>query len=155
MPVGRAMTHILGVRPGSTLEEALPRADSLSIAMQLSNFLRDIGEDWDRGRVYLPQDEMRRFGVREEDLAECRLTPALAQLLQYQVDRVEAYYRYAMPGVRMLGSGRWGVWSGLYIYRGIVRSLRRRKFDPFGSRLRASDPMKLALVAWAWLRARV
>ena len=64
MPVGRAMTYIVGVRPPHTTEDTLPYADSLSIAMQLSNFWRDIGQDWSSGRVYLPARIWHRFGVR-------------------------------------------------------------------------------------------
>lgn len=154
MPVGRAMTYILGVRNGHPFAEALARADSLSIAMQLSNFLRDIGEDWDRGRVYLPQDEMRQYGVIEDDLAARRSSPALGHLLRFQADRIEGYYRYAYAGVKMLAAGRWGVLSGLYVYRGIVQALRRAQYDPFQRRLRAGDPHKLAMVAWAWLKSR-
>ena len=62
LPVGRAMTYILGVRPPHTIEETLPYADSLSIAMQLSNFWRDIGPDWRIGRVYLPGKIWRASG---------------------------------------------------------------------------------------------
>ena len=75
LPVGRAMTHILGVRSPYTVEETLPYADSLSIAMQLSNFWRDIGPDWRIGRVYLPGEDLARFGVSEKDLAAGRITP--------------------------------------------------------------------------------
>ncbi|MDX1600840.1 MAG: phytoene/squalene synthase family protein, partial [Anaerolineales bacterium] len=69
VPVGRAMTYILEVREPYNFDQALRSADQLSIAMQLSNFWRDIGEDWQRGRVYIPQQDLAEFGVKEGDLA--------------------------------------------------------------------------------------
>ena len=69
LPVGRTMTYIVGVRPPHTVEDTLPHADSLSNAMQLSNFWRDVGQDYRIGRVYLPFEDMARFGVTEDDLA--------------------------------------------------------------------------------------
>lgn len=154
IPVGRAMTYILGVAPPFTLEQALARADSLSIAMQLSNFWRDIGEDWDRGRVYIPQDDMQLFGVQEADLAARRATPALRRLLAFEAARTQDYYRHAAEGVSMLATGRWGVQSGLLIYQAILSSLERKGFNPFSGRARASDLKKIWLVARAWLQTR-
>ena len=86
LPVGRAMTYILGVRPPYTVEETLPHADSLSIAMQLSNFWRDIGPDWRIGRVYLPGEDLARFRVTEADLAAGRITPDFIALLEFEID---------------------------------------------------------------------
>lgn len=153
VPVGRAMTHILGVREPYTLAEALPGADALSIAMQLSNFWRDVGEDWHRiDRVYLPQEDMAHFGVTEEDLAAGRINQNFIDLMEYQMERTERYYERARESVPMLASGRWGVMSALEIYRGIVTSIRRSGYDVFNRRARASDARKLALVAAAWWR---
>ena len=108
LPVGRAMTHILGVRAPYTFEEALPRADSLAVAMQLSNFWRDIAEDWARGRIYLPLEDMRRFGVTEDDLGRGQVTPAFAALLEFEIARTETYYQHAQSGIKHLAVGRWG-----------------------------------------------
>ncbi len=68
LPVGRAMTYILGVAAPHTVAGTLPCADSLATAMQLSNFWRDVGYDYGIGRVYLPGEDMDRFGVTEDDL---------------------------------------------------------------------------------------
>jgi len=114
--VGRAMTYILGVRPPYTVEQTLPHADSLSVAMQLSNFWRDIGQDWRIGRVYIPQEDLARFNVTEADLAAGRVTPQFIALLEYEFERREAYYRHAAIGVRNLKTGRWGVMAGLEVY---------------------------------------
>jgi 15-cis-phytoene synthase len=143
--VGRAMTYILGVRPPYTIAETLPHADSLSIAMQLSNFWRDIAEDWGIGRVYIPGEDLARFGVTEADLAAARVTPNFIRLLEFEFERTEAYYRHARAGVLRLQTGRWGVMSGLEVYRAILSCIRRNGYDVFTRRAGASRLMKLGL----------
>lgn len=134
IPVGRAMVHILGIKSPHTIKTALPYADSLAIAMQLSNFWRDIGEDWERGRVYIPQEDMVRFGVTEDDLKARRITPAFIDLLNFEIDRAMHYYSHAARGIRFLATGQWGVRSGLHIYRAILTHIRRQDYDVFSHR---------------------
>lgn len=154
MVVGRAMTYILGVRPGYTFEQVMPYADALSVAMQLSNFWRDIAYDWSIGRVYIPQEDLVRFGVREEEIAGGRITRSFKQLLEFEIERTEQYYRQAGLGVAMLASGQWGVMSGLEIYRAILTSIRRGQYNIFRRRAGASTAGKTALVARAWWNTR-
>jgi len=151
IPVGRVMTYILGVRPPYTIEQALPGADSLSIAMQLSNFWRDIGYDWNIGRVYLPQEDLERFHVSEQDLADGRVSPNFIELLEFEFARTEAYYQTARVGVGLLASGRWGVMSGLEIYRAILAGIRRNRYNVFQFKAGASTPRKLGLALKALL----
>jgi phytoene synthase len=146
IPVGRAMTYILGVREPFTIADALPKADSLAIGMQLSNFWRDIGYDWSIGRVYIPQEDLARFQVREADLDAGRVTPNLIEMLEYQIARTESYYEDAREGVNMLATGRWGVMSGLEIYRAILHGIRRNRYDVFNLRAGASDLGKIGLL---------
>ena len=146
IPVGRAMTHILGVRRDCMIEDALPGADSLSIAMQLSNFWRDIGEDWGIGRVYIPQEDLWTFGYSENDLAASHITPAFIALLEFEFERTERYYDRARESVKMLATGRWGVMSALEIYRAILSNIRRNRYDVFSQRARASTLQKAGLV---------
>lgn len=150
IPVGRAMTHILGVRPPFTFEQALPGADSLSIAMQLSNFWRDIGSDWCIGRVYIPQEDLHRFSYTEDDLASKTVSLAFTALLEYEFERTELFYSNARSAVRMLASGRWAVRSGLEVYRAIIPEIRSNGYDVFNRRAGASLLRKLGL----GLRAR-
>jgi 15-cis-phytoene synthase len=145
LPVGRAMTYILGVRQPYTVEETLPHADSLSIAMQLSNFWRDIGQDWGIGRVYIPQEDLARYGVSEADIAASRITPGFIALLEFEIQRTEAYYRDARIGVRRLATGRVGVMAGLEVYREILPSIRRNGYDVFTRRAGTSKAQKLRL----------
>jgi phytoene synthase len=154
IPVGRGMTYILGTRAPYTLDDALPGADSLSVAMQLSNFWRDIRQDLeDIGRVYLPQEDMARFEVTEEDLAARRINRNFIQLLEFQFERTEGYYAHAKDSVKMLAAGRWGIMSGLEIYRAILSGIRRNRYDVFTRRARANKLQKLGLVTKAGWQA--
>lgn len=153
IPVGRAMTHILGTTTPSVWV-AYPAADALSIAMQLSNFWRDIGEDWARGRVYIPQEDLIRFGVSEDDLAAGRVSENLIALLEFEFARTEQYYQQARRGVAWLASGRIGVMSALEIYRAIMDGIRRNGYDVFTRRAGTSSLQKIGLVLRAYRQVR-
>lgn len=146
LPVGRAMTYILGVREPYTFSDALPRADALSIAMQLSNFWRDIGQDWHIGRVYIPQEDLRLFGISEDDLAAARLNDRFTELMEFEIGRTEEYYATAMEGVSMLDSGQWGVMSSLLIYQAILKAIRHNGYDVFSQRARTNPLQKVFLL---------
>jgi phytoene synthase len=152
VPVGRAMTYIVGVRAPYEVADALAYADSLSIAMQLSNFWRDVGQDYRIGRVYLPLEDMARFGVSEEDLSAGRVTDAFVALLEFEMARTEEYYRHAAEGVTRLAAGRWGVMAGLEVYRAIHNSIRRNRYDVFTRRATTTKIQKLGLAARAQWR---
>lgn len=154
IPVGRGMTYILGARQPYTIKDAIPGADSLSMGMQLSNFWRDVGEDWGIGRVYLPQEDMETFGVSEADLAAGWITQRFIDLLEFEMARTEHYYDHARQSVAMLASGRLGVMGGLEVYRAILTGIRRNRYDVFTRRAGSSTAQKLALMARsAWLVA--
>jgi phytoene synthase len=143
IPVGRAMTYILGTRHPYTIKQALPGADSLSTAMQLSNFWRDIAEDWQRGRIYIPLEDMQRFNYNEDDLNASRLNDNFIRLLEYQLVRTEDYYAEARQSVRMLAGGRWAIMTALNIYQAILTSIRSNRYDVFSRRARASKIEKI------------
>ncbi len=145
LPVGRAMTYIIGILPPHTIANTLPYADSLSIAMQLSNFWRDIGHDYRIGRVYLPGEDLARFGVSEDDLAQSRITPEFIALLEFEFGRAEAYYRHARQGVPRLAAGRLGVMASLEVYRAIHADIRHNGYDVFTRRATTTRARKLAL----------
>jgi phytoene synthase len=154
LTVGRAMTYILGALPPYKIEDALPGADSLATAMQLSNFWRDIGQDWGIGRVYLPQEDLGRFNVTEADLAARRITPQFIELLEFQFERTERYYEHARKYIKLLASGQWGVLSALEIYRAIPAGIRRNHYDVFNRRAGASGLRKAGLVLKSYLQVR-
>lgn len=152
IPVGRAMTHILGVRPPHRIGDALLGADSLSIAMQLSNFWRDIGYDWGIRRVYIPQEDLEHFGYSGADLAARRVTPELVALLEFEFERTETYYARARDHIHMLASGRWAVMSGLEIYHAIHAGIRKNGYDVFRYKAAPGRVRKIGLAMKALWR---
>jgi len=153
MPVGRAMTHILGVRPPFKIQEVIHYADSLSVAMQLSNFWRDIGADWKRQRIYLPQEDMDRFNFSEEDLAASRITNELINLLEFQFLRTNQFYSDALHGIGRLASGRWAVLCGLKVYQAILGTIRHNQYDVFNHCAEPRHTLKLRLALSSWWQA--
>ena len=152
LPVGRSMTRILGVRNVHHLEDAFPEADALAIAMQLSNFWRDIGEDRTRGRVYVPMEDLERFEITIEQLEAAEVDSRLRDMLEFQFERTESFYEKARGGIPNLASGRWAVLSALEIYRAIIDEIRTNGYDVFGKRAGASGGRKLRLCAKAGWR---
>lgn len=146
LPVGRAMTYILGVKPGYSIEQAIQYADALSVAMQLSNFWRDIGEDWQRGRVYLPLEDIQKFGYSEVDLSNRLINNHWINLMEFEFERTECYYAQARQGISMLASGNWAVYSALEIYAAIINSIRSQGYDIFNKRAGTNQFHKLRLV---------
>jgi phytoene synthase len=153
MPVGQAMSHILGTNTAK-VSYAYAAADSLSIAMQLSNFWRDIGEDWQRGRVYLPVEDMDSFGYSEEQLAAGIINENFVALLDFEITRTRNYYAQAREGIGLLASGRWGVMNSLEIYSAILDYIEENKYNVFSQRADPSFRRKFWLVSKAGWRVR-
>jgi phytoene synthase len=122
--------------------------------MQLSNFWRDIVEDWQRGRIYIPLEDMQRFNYNEDDLNANRLNDNFIRLLEYQLMRTEDYYTEARQSVGMLAGGRWAIMTALNIYQAILTSIRSNRYDVFSRRARASkiEKFRLALNAYWTVR---
>ncbi len=149
--IGLQMIPILG----PTSPEAFDRAKDLGVAFQLANFIRDVGEDLDRGRVYLPLDELLEFGITRADLEARVMTPAIRDALVFQVERVRALEESARPGIAMLHpSSRDCIEAARILYCGIVDEVERNGYDVFAKR--ASVPMRrrLAVAGPALIRAR-
>ncbi len=143
--VGLMMTHVFGHRS----DRCFPNALALGTAMQLTNILRDVAEDLARGRVYLPQDELARFGVDERQLAEGRVDDRFRDLMRFQVGRARRYYAEAEAGIPWLAgdSARLTVRVMGRAYGGILGAIERQDFDVFRARARVSTPRKLATLA--------
>ncbi|MFH1046310.1 MAG: phytoene/squalene synthase family protein [Candidatus Omnitrophota bacterium] len=140
--VGLIMLKIFGY---SNYEAEL-HAVELGIAMQLTNILRDIKEDFQRKRIYLPQDEMRRFGVSENDIARGAVNPQFICLMQFQIARAREFYARAEKGIGMISSqrSRFVVWAMKDIYAGILTTIERSKYDVFSQRVHVSSLEKIA-----------
>ncbi len=143
--VGLMMTHVFGYRSASCFPDAL----ALGTAMQLTNILRDVAEDYRMGRVYLPQDELARFGIDEAQLAEGRVDDAFRGFMRFQVDRARRYYERAEAGIPWLvgDSSRLTVRVMGRVYGGILGAIERQGFDVFQARARVATPRKLATLA--------
>jgi len=138
-----------------TSPEAYDRATDLGVAFQLANFIRDVGEDLDRGRVYLPLDELARFGVSRQDLEARTLTPAIKQALAFQVQRVRDLEERSRPGVDMLmPTSRDCINAARVLYCGIVDEVERNDYDVFTKRAKVPLTRRIAVAAPAWRRAR-
>jgi len=122
---------------GASAEEAREHAVGLGTAMQLTNIARDVREDWQKGRVYLPQDELARFGVAEDDIACSRMTENFVSLMRFQLERARGYYRRAYSGVRYLPSPRIRlvVLMIMRMYSQILTEIERRGCDIFSRRI--------------------
>ncbi|NOK13172.1 phytoene/squalene synthase family protein [Corallococcus exercitus] len=150
--VGLMLTPVLGCEDARAVE---PAAD-LGRAMQLTNILRDVREDLERGRVYLPAEELRAFGITEDDLRAGRVDAKWRDFMRFQIERARAYYARAAAGVHYLtgfGSQRMVRLMGA-IYGDILRDIEARDDDVFSGRAHTTTGRKLALTATVFLRPR-
>jgi len=145
--IGLMMSHLVGFEGQSTLEHA----QALGYAMQLTNFLRDVDEDFQtRGRVYLPRDEMARFGVSREDIEARRFSDGFRELMRFQAERAHGLYEFADRGIVGLNpEGRFAVAMASTLYRAILRKLEQQDFNPFARRASTSLPHKIVLMRHA------
>jgi 15-cis-phytoene synthase len=123
-------------------------AETLGIALQLINVMRDVKEDWELGRVYLPQDELASHGVTEADIAAGRVTPAWQSLMAYQGARARAYLEDGLMLLRSLdrrSAACVGTFAGLY--RATLERIEESGYDVFNGKPSLSVPKKLRIVA--------
>jgi phytoene synthase len=144
--IGEMMMPILGASDPA----ALAPARDLGLAFQLTNFLRDVGEDLDRGRVYLPEEDLRAFDV---DPRGRRVDDSWRALMRFEIERTEELYRSADRGIEMLPprSAR-SIRSARVLYSGILRVIEANDYDVFTRRARVSTARKLFTVGATLLR---
>ena len=152
--IGLQMVPILG----ATDPAAYAAAEKLGIAFQLANFIRDVGEDLERGRIYLPLDELQAAGVTPEMLAAKKLTPEIKSALTFQIARVRRLQAEAAAGIKLLDpSSQPCINAASVLYCGIVDEVEKIDFEIFTERAKTSTwrRLKVALPAYARaLRAR-
>lgn len=147
--VGLSCLHLWGFRSDSGRAEELGVA--CGIALQLTNILRDVREDAGLGRVYLPQDELQRFGISEDELSAGAMTPGLRELFRFQAERAASYYEQAAPLVAFIEPAGRPVFRAMVgIYRGLLDEIVRRDCDVLAGRV-SLPPWRKAAIAWgAW-----
>jgi phytoene synthase len=134
--------------------EPKEEAVSLGIAMQLTNILRDVGEDARRGRIYLPLEDLKSFNYTEEDLFNGIIDDRWRALMGFQIERARQYYQQAEKGIRYLDS-RLPVWTALMLYQGILDAIESNNYDVFNKRAFVPTWEKILSLPIAWLRAQV
>jgi phytoene synthase len=133
--------------------DALPHAIDLGIAMQLTNICRDIAEDADRGRIYLPLEELKQFNVDPNDVLQKKFTTEFQSLMKFQVERANAYYDSADKGIAYLDTdSRLTVQLMSTNYRRILNKLVTMKYNPFIERAHLTFSEKLLAVPRAYLQ---
>lgn len=142
--VGLMMTYVIGFSD----KRALIHAAALGEAMQLTNFLRDVGEDWrDRGRIYVPLEDLRMFGVSEAMIASSQNTSEFKALMKFEIERADALYAQAEAGISLLSKdGRFAVRAASRLYQGILREIEKNNFQVFTQRARTSKFKKARLL---------
>jgi len=121
--------------PWSDVPDTSQAAVALGIANQLTNILRDVGEDRGRGRIYLPLEELARFGVSEDQLMAGVVDDNWRALMAFQVQRARDWFARSEAGVRWLAAdARWPVWASLRLYRGILDVIEQHGYDVFNRR---------------------
>ncbi|HKV83154.1 MAG TPA: squalene/phytoene synthase family protein [Ktedonobacterales bacterium] len=149
--VGLLMAPILGIEDASATGSAV----DLGIAMQLTNILRDIGEDARNGRMYLPREDLARFGVTEGDIQRGAVTPAFRALMRFEIARTREYFARGLRGVALLSpDARLAIQLSGELYRAILDRIVRNEYDVFTCRAHVSLPAKLAALPGAWAHSR-
>ena len=150
--IGTMMAPIL---ESSDPPAAAEHARQLGLAFQLTNFIRDIGEDAERGRVYLPEADLERFGVARADLASTQAAPAVRELLAFETERARAHYRAAEPGIELLvPSSRPCVRVAFDLYGGILDEVERAGYQVLGRRVAVPRHRRLGVAGRHWAAAR-
>ena len=149
--IGLQMVPILG----GDIEAAKVCAEKLGTAFQLANFIRDVGEDLDRGRVYLPIQELQNHGVTSEMLEAKVLTPQIKSALKEQIERVRRLQREATPGIAYLApESRACIEAASELYCGIVDEVQKIDYEIFKIRAKTSTWRRIKVALPAYLRAR-
>jgi 15-cis-phytoene synthase len=146
--VGLTIIHVLGFE-----DPAAPAlAEKCGVAFQLTNILRDVREDFDRNRIYLPQEDLRRHNVPTNDLGKDDVSPNLRRVLALEAERARGYYRDAMPLIAMVHKdGRPMLKALITTYARLLDRLHARDYQVLRERIRLSTPEKLLILAKAAL----
>ena len=148
--VGLMSMHIIGFAG----PEAIPYAVKLGVALQLTNILRDVGEDWAMGRLYLPLDELAEFGLSEQDIAKGCTDSRWQSFLRFQISRNRRLYREALPGIGMLqASGRFAIAAAAELYEAILNDIEMHCGDVFCRRAHVDRVGKMLRLPGIWWRS--
>ncbi|MBI5394649.1 MAG: presqualene diphosphate synthase HpnD [Verrucomicrobia bacterium] len=149
--VGLSVIHIFGFAD----KAAEQHAEECGIAFQLTNILRDVREDAQMGRIYLPLEDLRRFGVTEEQILSAQPPPAFVDLMRFESQRAHDYYEKARPLLHMIhADSREALVALLEIYHGLLKKIEHTGFDVFARRVSLPTWKKVLIALKSVLRSR-
>jgi phytoene synthase len=149
--VGLMVMHIIGF----CTPRAVHYAVKLGVALQLTNILRDVAEDWKMGHLYLPQEELEHFGLNEADLSAGKVTPAWRDFMRFQIQRVRHLYAQAWPGIALLDQdGRFAIAAAADLYQAILDDIEAHDYDVFSRRAHLSSWAKLRRLPGIWIKTK-
>jgi phytoene synthase len=149
--VGLMSMHIVGFHNN----DAVPYAIKLGVALQMTNILRDVGEDYQNGRLYLPREELAFYGIRESDIAEGRITDNWRQFMKFQIDRTRQLYDVSWAGVKMLErEGQLAIGAASVFYQGILDEIEKNDYNVFDRRASLSTLAKASRIPALWLKVK-
>ncbi|PWA35064.1 squalene/phytoene synthase [Artemisia annua] len=154
--VGLMSVPVMGISPesSSNAPSIYNSALNLGIGNQLTNILRDVGEDALRGRVYLPQDELAQYGLCDEDVYSRRVTDNWREFMKGQIQRARFYFNQAEEGASELDKdSRWPVWSSLLLYRSILDAIEENDYDNMTKRAYVGRTKKLLMLPLSYTRS--
>ncbi len=150
--VGLMAMHIIGYES----KVAVPYAVRLGVALQLTNILRDVNEDWQSGRVYLPQDELDAFGLSEADIAAGNTDERWQKFMTFQIERTHRLYDESWAGIYMLhADGRFAIAAAAELYRAILDDIQDNNSDVFSRRAHVGTWGKLRRLPSIWWRSKM
>jgi len=160
--VGLMTQNVMGIdsaytsAPWSAMPDPSEAAIALGIANQLTNILRDVGEDRHRGRIYLPQEDIEKFNYSEEELLKGKINKQWKALMNFQLKRAREWFQKSEDGIKWLSSdARWPVWTSLRLYRGILNSIERLDYDVFNNRAFVKNSVKALEIPISFLISRI
>jgi len=160
--VGLMTQNVMGIdsaytsAPWSAMPDPSEAAIALGIANQLTNILRDVGEDRHRGRIYLPQADIEKFNYSEEELLKGKINKQWKALMNFQLTRAREWFQKSEDGIKWLSSdARWPVWTSLRLYRGILDSIERLDYDVFNNRAFVKNSVKAFEIPISFLISRI
>jgi 15-cis-phytoene synthase len=149
--VGLMSMHIIGFKT----PRAVPYAIKLGVALQMTNILRDVGEDYHNGRLYLPREELAFHGIQEADIAAGRVTDSWRQFMKFQIDRTRQLYTESWEGVKMLErEGQLAIGAASVFYQGILDMIEKNDYDVFTRRASLSALGKVSRIPSLWLKVK-
>lgn len=165
--VGLMSASVMGLKPfdddlqapwvnpyGNHQNDPIEQAIALGIANQLTNILRDVGEDRMRQRIYLPLEDLALFDYTQEDLFNGVIDDRWRSLMKFQIARARTFFAQAEDGVRALeNDARWPVWTALVLYRQILDVIEKNHYDVFNQRAYVPRAKKFVTLPYAWMKS--